>query len=730
MRITVETCPHYLTFAAEDVPDGATAFKCCPPIREASHREALWAALADGDVDLVVSDHSPCTPDLKRLDVGDFGAAWGGIASLQVALPVVWTGARARGIGAGRVVRWMSAAPARLAGLPGKGAIAVGKDADLVAFAPEERWTVGDLRAPQPGDALRGARAARRRPADLAARASRPAAGPSAGCSRAAACQSEARPVVPRSSMTDFTRLPDLACRALGGAVVAANDESFAERENLVRPEPPVARTEFGHKGKVYDGWETRRRRTPGHDWAVVRLGAPGDRARASSSTPRSSPATTRRTPRSTAPRSRGTARSTSCSRPTGSRCSPLSGLAGDTPTPSRWSPTAGSPTCGSTSIPTAGSPGCACTATSVPDPRLARRRPVRPGGAGERRLVTGVSNEFYGRPQQLVAPGLARDMGEGWETARRRDARQRLGGGAAGLRGRGHPRRARHHAGSCTTRPARRRSPGSGPDGEVVLLPRTRLQPDTRHRFVLDAAAGVDQVRLDVFPDGGMARLRLWGRPDRRRPGGARPALVRRAARRPGAGGARLGRRAAAGGRPPGRAPAADGRAAARGGAAGRRTGRLTGRARTGAAAAAPPLGSAASHPLPEESARVPPLSPAARRSAARRSGWRAAGPAPLAADTVAEGAADALEAAGRRPARRRVPRRPRGRGRRGDRAARSPLDDDPTEYGGHGHRHSVEGDTANFDVEVGDDPAVAGPPSTTSAGCGGWRTPRTPTC
>jgi allantoinase len=145
VRITVETCPHYLTFAAEQVPDGATAFKCCPPIRESRHREALWSALADGDVDLVVSDHSPCTPELKRLDVGDFGAAWGGIASLQVALPAVWTGARARGLDLGQVVRWMAEAPARLAGLATKGSIAVGKDADLVAFAPEERWSVGDL---------------------------------------------------------------------------------------------------------------------------------------------------------------------------------------------------------------------------------------------------------------------------------------------------------------------------------------------------------------------------------------------------------------------------------------------------------------------------------------------------------------------------------------------------------------------------------------------------------
>ncbi len=150
VRITVETCPHYLTFAAEEVPDGATPFKCCPPIRERTHREAHWTALADGDVDLVVSDHSPCTPGLKLLDHGDFGAAWGGIASLQVALPAVWTGARARGIPLSDVVRWMAAEPARLAGLPRKGAIGVGRDADLVAFAPEERWIVGELRHRNP----------------------------------------------------------------------------------------------------------------------------------------------------------------------------------------------------------------------------------------------------------------------------------------------------------------------------------------------------------------------------------------------------------------------------------------------------------------------------------------------------------------------------------------------------------------------------------------------------
>ncbi len=154
VRITVETCPHYLTFAAEEVPDGDTAFKCCPPIREASHREALWQALADGEVDpvidMVVSDHSPCTPALKRLDVGDFGLAWGGIAGLQVTLPAVWTGARARGMALTRVVELMSTAPAALAGLSAKGAIAVGRDADLVAFAPDATAPVGRLEHKNP----------------------------------------------------------------------------------------------------------------------------------------------------------------------------------------------------------------------------------------------------------------------------------------------------------------------------------------------------------------------------------------------------------------------------------------------------------------------------------------------------------------------------------------------------------------------------------------------------
>ncbi len=160
VRLTVETCPHYLTFAAEDVPDGATEFKCCPPIREAANRDRLWQGLVDGLIDVVVSDHSPCTPELKRFDTGDFAAAWGGIASLQLGLPAVWTGARARGIGLPEVARWMAAAPAALVGLRHKGRIAVGNDADLIVFAPEEEFTVdaAHLHHRNPVTAYQGAR--------------------------------------------------------------------------------------------------------------------------------------------------------------------------------------------------------------------------------------------------------------------------------------------------------------------------------------------------------------------------------------------------------------------------------------------------------------------------------------------------------------------------------------------------------------------------------------------
>ncbi|MGP6178358.1 allantoinase AllB [Microbacterium sp. A196] len=140
--ITVETCPHYLTLAAEDIPAGATAYKCCPPIREDDNRDELWHGLLDGTIDYVVSDHSPSTPEMKYAGDGDFSVAWGGIASLQLGLPLMWTEGRRRGVRLARIVELMSSSPADRIGLAGKGRIAVGAAADFAVFAPEETFAV------------------------------------------------------------------------------------------------------------------------------------------------------------------------------------------------------------------------------------------------------------------------------------------------------------------------------------------------------------------------------------------------------------------------------------------------------------------------------------------------------------------------------------------------------------------------------------------------------------
>lgn len=143
VRISGETCPHYLVFAAEEIPDGATEYKCAPPIRDAASREGLWRSLAHGELGLVVSDHSPAPAAVKRREDGDFFSAWGGIASLQLRLPAVWTAARERGFEPAALLPWLCSAPAALIGLEGrKGAIVPGADADLVLWWPEQEFTV------------------------------------------------------------------------------------------------------------------------------------------------------------------------------------------------------------------------------------------------------------------------------------------------------------------------------------------------------------------------------------------------------------------------------------------------------------------------------------------------------------------------------------------------------------------------------------------------------------
>ena len=164
VQITAETCPHYLHFAAEEIPSGATEFKCCPPIRERENRERLWEALRDGTIDMVVSDHSPCPPDMKLREQGDFINAWGGISSLQLRLPVTWTDGSTRGFELAQIIEWLCTAPARQVGLtPLKGLLRVGSDADVVIWNPDKEFGVAPETihhrhklTPYAGAALRG----------------------------------------------------------------------------------------------------------------------------------------------------------------------------------------------------------------------------------------------------------------------------------------------------------------------------------------------------------------------------------------------------------------------------------------------------------------------------------------------------------------------------------------------------------------------------------------------
>jgi allantoicase len=315
----------------------------------------------------------------------------------------------------------------------------------------------------------------------------------------------------------EFQELPDLAVRTLGGSVVHANDEAFAARENLVTPGPAVFDpASFGHKGKIYDGWETRRRREPGHDHAIVRLGAPGI--------------------------VRGVVIDTSWFTGNYPPEASVEGLCtlGHPPVDelltADWEPLVPrTPIKGDAENAFAVSAPLRCThvrlrifpdggvarlrvhGAALPDPRfLDAAGPLDLAALENGALVEGCSNRFYSSPHHLLAPGPARSMGEGWETARRRDDGNDWV--QVALAGEGTVRVAEldtsYFLGNAPGWASMRGRTDRDDEGGdwFELLARTPLQPDTRHRFLLPDAPPATSVRLDIHPDGGMARLRLFG--------------------------------------------------------------------------------------------------------------------------------------------------------------------------------------------------------------------------
>ena len=318
----------------------------------------------------------------------------------------------------------------------------------------------------------------------------------------------------PDGSVPEFARLTDLASRALGGSVVAANDEFFAERENLIKPGPAVFQTyTFGHKGQVYDGWETRRRREPGVDWAVVRLGLPGvvrgvvvDTAFFKGNYPPEISVQGAVLDGYPSPEEVGAAE--------WFELVPQSPVAGDAANPFAVDGGRLATHVRLCMHPDGGVARFRVHGEPVPDPRFLLSGTLDLAATENGGRVVGASNEFYSSPSALLAPGLARVMGEGWETARRRDDGNDWVEFA--LAGPGTVRMAEldtsHFLGNAPGWASLRgRDERAGGDW-VDLLPRQRLQPDTRHRFRLVADPEVTHVRMDVFPDGGMARVRLWG--------------------------------------------------------------------------------------------------------------------------------------------------------------------------------------------------------------------------
>lgn len=314
--------------------------------------------------------------------------------------------------------------------------------------------------------------------------------------------------------------LPDLAVRTFGGSVVWANDELFADRQNLLRPEPAAFdESDFGHKGKVYDGWETRRRREPGQDEAIVRLGAPGvvhavvvDTSWFKGNYP---PQVSVEAACVDGYPSVGELRRQTLWHP----IVPRSPVAGDAEnafvvgSDRRWTHVR------LTMYPDGGVARLRVHGVVMPDPRLLDAGPVDLAAMESGGLVVACSDRFYGSASHLLAPGPPRTMGEGWETARRRDGGndwvvlRLLDEGLVTMAELDTTYFVGNAPGEAALHGCQSLDGDPGPDATwFALLPRTQLQPDTRHRYVVSGSLPATHVRLDIYPDGGMARLRLWG--------------------------------------------------------------------------------------------------------------------------------------------------------------------------------------------------------------------------
>jgi allantoicase len=312
-----------------------------------------------------------------------------------------------------------------------------------------------------------------------------------------------------------FTDLTDLASRALGGGVVAANDEFFAAMDNLVNPEPSEFVTwTYGPKGKVYDGWETRRRRIPGHDWAIVRLGAPGhihgvvvDTAHFTGNYPPYVSLDGAELPGHPSPAELTAAAWT--------ELVPRSAVKGDTRNHFAVAPQGRHTHVRLNIYPDGGVARLRVHGVARPDPALLHGLTVNLAALELGAVVAGCSNMFYGSPGNLLLPDRGRQMSEGWETARRREPGNewvlvRL---AAAGRIRLVELDTTHFKGNAPGEASLRATADPADESSWFdLLPRTPVQPDTRHFFRLDSRRPATHARLDIYPDGGVSRLRLWG--------------------------------------------------------------------------------------------------------------------------------------------------------------------------------------------------------------------------